>query len=92
MLNNGEEAIEQFKENHFDIAFIDYMLPGCTGLDVIKSVRGHNPQTSLILITGSVNASVAEVAIAEGANSFLQKPFTFDQIRNVVSTAIGQYN
>ncbi len=92
VLNNGEEAIEQFKENHFDIAFIDYMLPGCTGLDVIKSVRGHNPQTSLILITGSVNSSVGEEAIAEGATSFLQKPFTFDQIRNVVSTAIGQYN
>jgi DNA-binding response OmpR family regulator len=92
VLDNGEEAIEQFKENHFDIAFIDYMLPGCTGLDVIKSVRGHNPQTSIILITGSVNSSVAEAAIAEGANSFLQKPFTFDQIRNVVSTAIGQYN
>jgi len=92
VLNNGEEAIEKFKEHHFDIAFVDYMLPGCTGLEVIKRIRGHNPHTSLILITGSVNSSVAESAMAEGATSFLQKPFTFDQIRNVVSTAIGQYN
>jgi len=92
VLNNGEEAIEKFKEHHFDIAFVDYMLPGCTGLEVIKHIRGHNPHTSLILITGSVNSSVAESAVAEGATSFLQKPFTFDQIRNVVSTAIGQYN
>lgn len=92
VLNNGEEAIEKFKEHHFDIAFIDYMLPGCTGLEVIKRIRGHNPHTSLILITGSVNSSVADSAMAEGATSFLQKPFTFDQIRNVVSTAIGQYN
>jgi len=92
VLNNGEEAIEKFKEHHFDIAFVDYMLPGCSGLEVIKRIRGHNPHTSLILITGSVNSSVAESAMAEGATSFLQKPFTFDQIRNVVSTAIGQYN
>ncbi len=92
VLHNGEEAIEKFKEHHFDIAFIDYMLPGCTGLDVIKSIRGYNPHTALVLITGSVNSSVAEAAVAEGATSFLQKPFTFDQIRNVVSTAIGQYN
>lgn len=92
VLNNGEEAIEKFKEHHFDIAFVDYMLPGCTGLEVIKRIRGHNPHTSLILITGSVNSSIAESAVAEGATSFLQKPFTFDQIRNVVSTAIGQYN
>jgi len=92
VLNNGEEAIEKFKEHHFDIAFVDYMLPGCSGLEVIKRIRGHNPHTSLILITGSVNSSVAESAVAEGATSFLQKPFTFDQIRNVVSTAIGQYN
>jgi len=92
VLNNGEEAIEKFKEHHYDIAFVDYMLPGCTGIEVIKHIRGHNPHTSLILITGSVNSSVAETAVAEGANSFLQKPFTFDQIRNVVSTAIGQYN
>jgi len=92
VLNNGEEAIEKFKEHHFDIAFVDYMLPGCSGLEVIKRIRGHNPHTSLILITGSVNSSVAESAVVEGATSFLQKPFTFDQIRNVVSTAIGQYN
>ena len=92
VLNNGEEAIEKFKEHHFDIAFVDYMLPGCSGLEVIKRIRGHNPHTSLILITGSVNSSIAESAVVEGATSFLQKPFTFDQIRNVVSTAIGQYN
>ncbi len=92
VLNNGEEAIEKFKEHHFDIAFVDYMLPGCSGLEVIKRIRGHNPHTSLILITGSVNSFVAESAVVEGATSFLQKPFTFDQIRNVVSTAIGQYN
>lgn len=92
VLSNGEEAIDKFKEHHFDIAFIDYMLPGCTGLEVIKSIRGYNPHTSLVLITGSVNSAVAEAAVAEGATSFLQKPFTFDQIRNVVSTAIGQYN
>jgi len=92
VLNNGEEAIEKFKEHHFDIAFVDYMLPGCSGLEVIKRIRGHNPHTSLILITGSVNSSVAESAVVEGATSFLQKPFTFDQIRNVVSTAIGQNN
>ena len=92
VLSNGEEAIDKFKEHHFDIAFIDYMLPGCTGLEVIKQIRGHNPHTSLVLITGSVNSAVAEAAVAEGATSFLQKPFTFDQIRNVVSTAIGQYN
>ena len=89
-ISNGEEAIEVFKENHFDVAFIDYMLPGCTGLDVIKSIRPHNPQTILILITGSVNSYIAEQAITEGATSFLQKPFTFDQIRNAVSAAIGQ--
>ena len=92
VLHSGEEAIEKFKEHHYDIAFIDYMLPGCTGLDVIKSIRGYNPHTALVLITGSVNSTVAEAAVSEGATSFLQKPFTFDQIRNVVSTAIGQYN
>jgi len=92
VVDNGEEAIELFKENHFDIAFIDYMLPGVTGLEVIRKARSVNPQTALILITGSVTSYIAEEAVAEGATSFLQKPFTFEQIRNVVATAIGQYN
>ncbi|MGI9554202.1 MAG: response regulator [Thermodesulfobacteriota bacterium] len=92
VVDNGEEAINLFKENHFDIAFIDYMLPGVTGLEVIRKARSDNPQTALILITGSVTSYIAEEAVAEGATSFLQKPFTFEQIRNVVATAIGQYN
>ena len=92
VVDNGEEAIELFKENHFDIAFIDYMLPGVTGLEVIRKARSDNPQTALILITGSVTSYIAEEAVAEGATSFLQKPFTFEQIRNVVATAIGQFN
>lgn len=91
-VDNGEEAIELFDANHFDIVFVDYMLPGCSGLEVIKKIKPNNPQTTMILITGSANAYIVEEAMAEGATSFLQKPFTFDQIRDAVSTSIGQFN
>ena len=68
------------------------MLPDVNGFDILKRIKLNHPATMVVVITGSEIGSVTDKAIAEGASSFLHKPFTVFQIRDTVSSMLGVYN
>ena len=59
----------------FEVVFLDYNLPGTTGLDVMKAVQNHakNKDASVILITNQEQAELALKALREGASDYLVK-------------------
>jgi CheY-like chemotaxis protein len=77
------------REAPFDVIISDYMLPGVSGLDFILQVRSKPvwSQTPIIMITGH-GASLKGRAMDAGADGFLSKPFTLDQLRHVVKNAL----
>lgn len=77
------------QEAPFDVIISDYMLPGVSGLEFIARVRAEPTwcKTPIIMISGHGNA-LNKRAITAGADAFLSKPFTLDQLRNVVTQAL----
>ncbi len=85
----GEEGLEVFKKNTYDVILSDINLPGISGMEVLQRVRERDKEVIFILITayGSVENAVA--ASKFGADDYLIKPFGKEAMRFVIEKALG---
>jgi two-component system KDP operon response regulator KdpE len=74
---NGEEALEVVKMNKPDIMLLDIRLPVKDGFEVLQELRTFS---SMPVIAFSANSSVSKQALSLGANDFVSKPFTPDEM------------
>jgi len=74
---NGEEALEVVKMNTPDIMLLDIRLPVKDGFEVLQELRTFS---SMPVIAFSANSSVSKQALSLGANDFISKPFTPDEM------------
>jgi len=86
--NDGQAALDAVKEEDFNLLIADIRLPDMNGMDVIKQVQRHTPDTKFIVITGFVSTSVAVDAMNTGVIDFLPKPFSEGQIIKSVNTIL----
>ncbi len=70
---SGQEALERFGEG-YDLVICDLVMPGLSGLEVIRSLRAVS-QTPILALSASVSAKSQEEALKAGAQAFLGKPF-----------------
>ncbi len=89
---NGERGLELIKDGKFRILLLDLMMPGISGMDVLKTVREGQPDLLVIVITGYATIENAVEAMKSGAYDFISKPFTPDQLRIVVRRALEKLN
>jgi len=73
--DSAEAALERISHGRFDLALLDYHLPGMSGLELLAQIRNLPPaqQPAVIMLTGSGNESVAVEAMKRGAKDYLQK-------------------
>ncbi len=76
---DGEAALRQVAEQPFDAMLLDLMMPGLSGLDVLRSVRERFPASALPVIMATARSSAREIieALELGANDYVTKPFDF---------------
>jgi PAS domain S-box-containing protein len=84
----GELGIKMIEEAHYDVVFLDLMMPGLSGFDVLAHVKALHPDTVIIVITGYATVEYSIEAMKKGAFDFIPKPFSPDQLRVVASKAI----
>lgn len=74
-VDNVEEALKEIRRGRFDLALVDYHLPGSTGLDLLARINALPPeqQPAVIMLTGSGNETVAVEAMKRGAKDYLLK-------------------
>jgi two-component system NtrC family response regulator len=89
---NGEEGIEKFKNNSFEVVITDLALPRMNGIDVLKGVRRLNKEVAVIVITAFGTIENAVEACALGADDYLTKPFSREQLRFVLEKALRLRN
>ncbi len=89
IINNGNDISEILETNHFDIVFLNYTMPGKNGLDVLKEIKTYNESIMVVMITGKAPEEIRDDVMAEGAYSFINKPFTINQIHNTVARILG---
>ncbi|OQX86893.1 hypothetical protein B6D60_05235 [candidate division KSB1 bacterium 4484_87] len=81
---DGKSALKALSERQFRLAFVDLMMPEMNGMDVLRVIREEYPQTRVIIITGFGTINNAVEAMKFGAADFIQKPFTPEQIRELL--------
>jgi diguanylate cyclase (GGDEF)-like protein/PAS domain S-box-containing protein len=70
---NGEEGIAMARAGEYDILLVDYNLPVCSGIDVIRTLSEHGKLTPTIMVTGSGSEKVAVEALKLGAIDYMIK-------------------
>jgi two-component system, OmpR family, response regulator len=78
-VKNLSAAREYLKNEQPSVVLLDNKLPDGYGVDFISFIKSHYPNIKIIMISG-YDASVEDVALDSGADIFLQKPFTKDQL------------
>lgn len=72
--NTGEEGLEQFGRGKFDLLILDIMMPGMSGLDVLKKVR-QSSAVPVIMLTARGDDIDRIIGLEFGADDYLPKPF-----------------
>jgi two-component system, chemotaxis family, chemotaxis protein CheY len=87
---DGAAALEAVnKTNDFDLILLDWNMPKMTGIDALKALRQAGNKTPVIMVTTEAEKSRVIDAIKTGANDYLIKPFSPDQLAAKVKNVIG---
>jgi diguanylate cyclase (GGDEF)-like protein len=73
---SGPEALEKINRAHYDLVLLDQMMPGMSGLDLLRLLRATHSQSELpvIMVTADVNSQSVVDALDHGANDHVSKP------------------
>jgi CheY-like chemotaxis protein len=74
-VDDPQQVAEAFATFHPDVTLVDYMLPGCSGLDMLRDLGNSAPHSIRYLATGMADFSLLKRAMDAGASSFLSKPY-----------------
>lgn len=78
--SNGEDAIQLVQHFLFEIILLDWDLPGMPGLDVCRFYRRRGGKANIILLTGHNTVFDKETALDSGADDYLTKPFSLQEL------------
>jgi DNA-binding NtrC family response regulator len=85
---SGEDFLRDLDLGNFDLVFLDVVLPGVNGMEVLQQVKSRVPETEVILITGHASIDAAIGAIKKGAFHYLAKPLKLEEIRHLSRRAL----
>ena len=72
--SNGQEALDIYEKNRFDIVLSDYEMPHLNGLEMSKQIREVNPEQYIVFITAHIKNEVVLDSINMQINKFITKP------------------
>lgn len=84
---DGKEAIDVFTQEKFDIVFTDLKLPNINGIEIIKKIRETDNNIFIVACSGFNDEETKSKAFLVGADYYIEKPFTFDEISKVLEMA-----
>jgi DNA-binding NtrC family response regulator len=86
---SGEEALEILKVKGFDIMLLDIQMDGISGMDVLKHVKEHYPETDVIMVTAFGSIPSAVQAMRSHAFDYLLKPFDPDELGVLIEKLVS---
>jgi len=89
--NDSKKGLEKAREADVDVVVTDLMMPGLSGLDIIRELHHSRPLLPFILMTGYGNPDVTIEAGKLGVHEFLNKPFTAAQLFDAIESAAESY-
>lgn len=89
---DGETALRLIAQDPPDLVFLDVMLPGLSGIDVLRKMRVESSLKDVAVIVVSAWQGPDDIAAAleSGADGFLEKPFRVDELASVAHGLVGR--
>ncbi|SFA72060.1 two-component system, chemotaxis family, response regulator CheY [Acetitomaculum ruminis DSM 5522] len=83
--NNGQLAVELFKEHKPDVVFLDIVMPVKDGISAVREMRETDTKAKIIMASSVGNQKHLKEAISAGANDFVQKPLEEEKVREILN-------
>ncbi|MBQ7678395.1 MAG: response regulator [Butyrivibrio sp.] len=89
---SGKEAIRKFRENHYDVIFMDHMMPEMDGVQAMKLIKSAaldlNRSIIIVALTANVVSGAKEMFIREGFDGFIAKPINTTDFERVMQRVL----
>lgn len=90
LAKNGEEGLDKFKKNSFDIIFTDLEMPIMNGIDMIKNIRSIDKNIPIVIFSAYSDTEYFIQTINLDINGYILKPYDFDKIAKVIENIISK--
>ena len=85
--SEGTQALKAAKKGKFDVAILDLKMPGMDGMEVLQSLKKKHKFLEVIMLTGFASIDSAVEATKLGALGYLEKPYKFEKLLEVLKEA-----
>ncbi len=89
MALSGEEALKKDEEKRYEVIIADLMMPGLSGLDLLKALKAKGTQAKVVMVTGYPTMKTTVQAMQIGAFDYLPKPFLPAELRALVARTLA---
>ncbi|MBE2250331.1 MAG: response regulator [Myxococcus sp.] len=86
--DSGDAALAAVAEKAPQVILLDLIMPGKSGLDLLKTFAAHRPPMRIVVISSLDTESLVQQALKDGAHGFLAKPFHPLDVQSVVRAAL----
>lgn len=83
---DGDKAIQYFTQLKPDVVFLDLILPGKSGIEVLEDLRRVNPNTRIVVITAVDRKEIDHQLSHKGIHTILRKPFSFGDFKTLMAS------
>ena len=88
LASNGKDALKLARERTPDIAILDILMQGMSGVDVLRELKALDEDIEVIMLTAYETLETARQALRHGAREYLNKPFDIPTLRSATSKAL----
>ena len=85
---DGLEGLQQIREHKWDLILLDVMLPGMSGVDLLRRIRTGDDQTQVIMLTARDGLDDKVTGLDLGANDYVTKPFQMEELLARIRAAL----
>ena len=89
---DGQEALDLYNQNRYDLIIVDYMMPVFSGLEVIEKIRrnAENQHVKILMLSAKSQQFEQDRVLAAGADYFMAKPFSPLHLLNKVGEILDE--
>ncbi len=77
---DGPTGLELAMTNEYDVILVDWLLPGFSGIELVRRIRQENSRVPILFLTARDSVQDAVFGLEAGANDYIRKPFSFEEL------------
>lgn len=89
-VDSAETALDLLEGDSYDLILTDVILPGITGIELLKKVKERSPDQIVVIMTAFASLETAVESLRAGAYDYIIKPVMHEEIKQVVKNALKQ--